>query len=260
MKRSSVMKLYRKELVNVIALVDLYTTGRKNKFDNGSYIDYIFRILFYGEHWNTFFCDKCDRSTIRKKFYKWRDMGVFTIAYNELLQKYNKKRIIKILHIDSTVIKNDNCKDDITDFYYKIKTKQQIKLSAICDNNNVIHATEFSNPIKHDSTFIKPLIAKLEVNLNKNSVLVGDKGYITKKHMYMKNKKNIRLVVPKRKNQKKYQTETDKKLQKQRYKIEQTFSILKRTYRRLNTVEDRLLVNYETFLIMALSCQFLKHV
>ena len=42
-----------------------------NKFENYFYLNYILRILFYGEFWNTFDCKSCDRSTIRKKFYLW---------------------------------------------------------------------------------------------------------------------------------------------------------------------------------------------
>ena len=55
------------------------------------------------------------------------------------------------------------------------KSKKQIKLSIICDNNNVPVSHEIHNPQIHDSKMIKPLIKKLEVNLKKNSNLIGDK-------------------------------------------------------------------------------------
>ena len=96
--------------------------GRKNKFNNEFYLNYIFRILFYGECWNTFFCDKCDRSTIRKKYYRWSDAGIFTYAHDKLFSIYRKNRTFKNLFIDSSTIENYNCTD--VNFCYKIKTKK----------------------------------------------------------------------------------------------------------------------------------------
>ena len=50
----------------------------------------------------------------------------------------------------------------------------------------------------------------------------------------------------------------DKKILKDRYKVEQTFSHLKRSYKRIDTIEDKKLHNYEIFLMMAVTCQFIK--
>jgi hypothetical protein len=97
---------------------------------------------------------------------------------------------------------------------------------------------------------IKPLIKKLEVNLKKNSNLIGDKGYITKQRKYMRKGKSIKLIVEPRKNQKKIMSNKDKKIYKLRYKVEQTFSHLKRSYKRINVVTDRKIINYETFIII----------
>ena len=60
------MKHYKNVLLDVIKIFDVHKLGRKNKYTTDFYIDNIFRILFYGECWNTFKCNKCDRSTIRK--------------------------------------------------------------------------------------------------------------------------------------------------------------------------------------------------
>jgi len=151
-----------------------------------------------------------------------------------------------------------NCSSEICKYYYKIKSKKQIKLSIICDNNNVPVSHEIHNPQIHDSKMIKPLIKKFKINLKNNAKLIGDKGYITKQRKYMKKGKIINLVVEPRKNQKKVMSDKDKKIYKLRYKVEQTFSHLKRSYKRINVVTDRKIINYETFLTMVITCQMIR--
>ena len=51
MKRNTLINIYKKILNNIIEKVDKYTFGRHNKFDNYFYLNYILRILFYGEYW-----------------------------------------------------------------------------------------------------------------------------------------------------------------------------------------------------------------
>jgi hypothetical protein len=88
--------------------------------------------------------------------------------------------------------------------------------------------------------------------------LVGDKGYINKciKHRLFKNNKLIKLITPLIKNQRGHKK--NKHTLKKRFKVEAVFGIIKRTYKRLQLIYDRNIKNYETFLIMALTCQFLK--
>lgn len=51
MKRDKLIEIYKNMLLKIIKKLDV---GRKNKFSNEFYLDYIFRILFYGG--NTFYC------------------------------------------------------------------------------------------------------------------------------------------------------------------------------------------------------------
>jgi len=74
----------------------------------------------------------------------------------------------------------------------------------------------------------------------------------------VKKGKIINLVVESRKNQKKVMSDKDKKIYKLRYKVEQTFSHLKRSYKRINVVTDRKIINYDTFLTMAITCQMFR--
>lgn len=260
MKRDTLIKKFKDILNLTIEILDKHTSGRKNKFNNYFYLNYIMRILFYGEHWNTFYCDKCDRSTIRKKFYKWQYLGVFRIAHEELLLKYVKNRTFKKLFIDATIIENFNCNSKMIDYYYKIKSKKQLKLSIISDLNNVPLSYILSNPKPHDSTFIKPLIKQLHINIKRNSQLIGDAGYLSLQKQYLLQGKKLNIITPIKKNQivtlkKKQQI---KSILRDRYKVEQTFSHLKRSYCRVRKLEDRHIKNYETFLLMAFSCQIIK--
>jgi hypothetical protein len=105
------------------------------------------RIFFYGEIWETFYCPDCDRSTIRKKFYKWSDQGIFGEAYYTMFYKYTKNRSFKRLFIDSTIIQNKNCSDkNVTFGGHKFKGKKQIKISAITDSNRCVLSYNVTNP------------------------------------------------------------------------------------------------------------------
>lgn len=260
MKREELMILYKKLLLEIIEKVDVRKGGRKNKFSNEFYLDYIFRIFFYGEYWNTFYCPHCDRSTIRKKFYKWRDLGVFDIAFEHMREKYYKHRTFKYLFIDSAILQNMNCSDFI-DFHYKMKTKKTLKLSIICDNNYTVSSYSISNPKIHDSKFTVPLMKQSKAPLKKRACLVGDKGYISKDAYKKLQKKGVKLVTPLKKNQKKSKekNEKNKKLLKARGKVEHTFTILKKSYKRLQLIFDRIIVNFNTFLLMAFTCQFIRN-
>ncbi len=221
MKRIEVIKKYKEILIKIIKNNDVHKIGRKNKFDISFYLDYIFRILFYGECWNTFYCDKCDRSTIRKKFYKWRNMGIFNEAHNQLFKLYNTNKTLKYLYIDSSIIQNMNCSDKKINFHYKMKTKKSIKLSIICDNNYTINSHVISNPKIHDSKLTKQLTNNIKCKLKKKSKIIGDKGYINKNIKLIKDKRKIKLITPLRKNQKnsKIINKKNKKLLRNRCRI-----------------------------------------
>lgn len=264
MKRNELMKEYRDVINNI--LIDFYKfrnkVGRKNKYNNFTYIKYILRVLFFGELWDTFSCPSCiNRSTIKKKFYLWKKNGIFKLAYEQMFSLYAKNKKFKNLFIDSTCIQNINCSNIFVSYYHKIKSKKQIKVSIISTDKNIPLCYDITNPKVHDSN-IEPIITKLRkipnIKFAKNAKLIGDKGYIRKKKNY--NIKNVRttLITPKRKNQKSRNNKKTKKILKKRYVVEQTFSHLKRSYKRLQMVYDRNLENYETFLLMALTCQLIR--
>ena len=262
MKRFTLINKYKHILNDVINNLNLNKKdkrGRHNKFENYFYLNYILRILIYGEFWNTVDCKSCDRSTIRKKFYLWADKGVFDIAYNLLYEKYNKNRTFKHLFIDSTIIQNMNCSDkNFINYYYKIVSKKQLKISVICDTNKIPIIHKITKPNTHDITVCKQLIKELDVNIKTNSKLVGDKGYISKRRVYKTKNKRIKIISNYRKNQQKINTAEEICLLKERTIIENVFARLKNSYKRIRFIYDRCIHNYEIFLKMAFTCEIIR--
>ena len=181
MKRKTLIKHYKYILINVINTVFKKTScGRKNKFKIEFYLDYIFRILFFGEFWNTFYCPSCDRSTIRKKFYLWSQHDIFNIAYKILAEKYHKNKTFKHLYIDSSIIENINGSNEKIDYYYKVVSKKQTKLHVIVDSNKIPVLWTFTNPKNHDIKIGKEMIKKLDVNLKRKSCVIEIKDMLHK--------------------------------------------------------------------------------
>lgn len=261
MKKKDLIKKFIDITSNWITILDLnnYKTGRINNEPVQNYVKKISNVLFYNYSWESF-----DTTTkYRKKFNKWNSMGIFNFVYLDLYKKYIKRRWFKNLFIDSSIVQNFNCSDKNIDFYYKIKSKKQTKLNIISDNNNVVHSYIITNPKKHDVSVVKQLVSGIKCNLNKNTYIAGDKGYITKKYKYVKqiNKviKTVLLISPKRNNQtKKRLNKCKREILKKRFKVEQVFSHLKRTYLRLSKLHDKKMETYETYLMMAMSCQIIK--
>jgi transposase len=253
--KPTLIKLYKGKILNKINSVYPIGIGRPLKYSHKYCVNKILKVLFYGYSWNSI----SNGDTIRKRLNRYRELNIFDDLNNEFRQIYFKNRSFQILSIDSTVIENNNCSNEMIDFYYKIKTKKQLKLSVISTNNLIPLSYEISNPKHHDCTFIEPLINKLDTkNIKNKCILLGDKGYIYNKQIFKINKKRIKLITSKRKNQKK-NTKNDKKmLNKHRFSVESFFSSLKRTYKRLSKVYERNIDNFKLFLTMALSCQILR--
>ena len=85
---------------------------------------------------------------------------------------------------------------------------------------------------------IKPLFNNLNINTKRHSFLIGDSAYNTKNKRFVKynNNKvtNIQLIFPYKKNQKDKNKTFHKKLLSKRYIVEHVFSLLKRSFKRIN--------------------------
>ncbi len=73
------------------------------------------------------------------------------------------------MFVDSIIIQNYNGDDkEYIDYYYKIVSKKQMKISVRCDNNKIPLVWELSKPQKADIKGCISMIPKLNVNLKKN--------------------------------------------------------------------------------------------
>jgi hypothetical protein len=263
MKRETLINKYKIFLSNT---VDEYYNnkrifGRKNKYNNFTYIKPMLRVLFYGHRWEDLKLKNIKLSTVKKKFTLWKNKDIFNTAYQILINKFYKNNKIKTLFTDSFCVQNINCSDEKLSKYYKMPGKNQIKVSIISTFNNLPISTSIDKPTKHDSVIFPKLVnnlRKTNIQIDNNCNIGADKGYISKKKQYFIKNKKVNLITPKRKNQKKRTNKKNKNFLKGRYSVEQTNSHLKLVYKRLQLIYDRKLENYETFLIMALTCQFIR--
>lgn len=264
LRKRELLRKYKKLLLKEINHYYLNNKrkGRKNKFSNEFYLNHILKVLFYNYSWESFFDLECDSSTIRKKFYKWRDIGIFYSIYVQLYEKYIKLKLFKDVFIDSSFLQNINCSESVF-FSYKMKSKKGLKLHILSDLNCVPICYEISHPSDSDNSYINTLIKKFrkskKINGRKN--IIGDKAYCSlpenKKKFY---NNGFTLIVEKKKNQIGHSVFNNKikPKMKNRFKVEVTFFHIKNTYKRLNQIYDSKIINFETFLIMAISCQILR--
>lgn len=259
MKKKEIFKLFVKKFSEIVKEYDVYKTGRKNSENIEEYVTKIANVLFYNHSWESF-----DNTTkYRKKYNKWTKDGLIDILYHKLYEYYCKKRTFKELYVDSKVVQNFNCHDDFIKHYYKIKSKKQIKMHAISDNNNILHGLIFTPPAVHDVTMIPYLVKNTNCNLHKNSYVVGDKGYITPDNLYKKKQngknKQVLIVSPIKSNQTNKRLNNIKKnLLKKRFKAEQTFAHMTRTYQRLDKLYEKSLNGYSNMIKLSQICQILR--
>ena len=181
--------------------------------------------------------------------------------------KHIKKSDTINLFIDCSFMSNmygSDCKATNPEY----KKKKFTKLSAICDEeNNIIsliydktHLSKRQNPaFSHDITLAQPTLDEMFINLKSNNTakLCGDKGYISTQKFKLNNKKEIKIIAPKRENQKTKNTPEDEELLKKRSTIERCFAPLKK-YSRVCIRRDQNIANYMNFVYFALLDMFYK--
>jgi len=256
--------IYTSICLSVLKMIDPYkkSIGRPNKYDYNFYIKHIINVTVNGLSWNKLgllLTMKTD--LIRKKYNKWSKLNLFTKTNNIILNQYKKNNKIDSFFIDSTNIVNFS---GHLDFGYNIKNKNKksIKISVLVDHNKIPHLIDISKGSVHDAKIMETIISnKLRYN-KKIFNLVGDKGYI-KNEQYIdtiKKSNNITLITPLRinsKNKNIISTEI-KTLLSERHKVEHFFSLLKRGFKRISIINDKILTNYNGFLNIAVSLISLK--
>ena len=270
-KKRTIIKQFRTYMHSVIKCIyDTNNTKRGrpdkfslwDKFNLWYYIKYILRVLFYGITWDSLDCN-CDPSTIRKKFYKWRELNVFYICHKLLLDHYSEITDISHLYIDSTVIANQNCNEHIS-YTYKLKGKKAIKLNTLVTNDEITVAHIICKPSIHDSKITIPLIEQIDENIHATYhspvYICSDKAYTNNDTKNFLKKQHKYLIYEDKKNTKKEKKNKNRKHLKKldkRYKVEVSYMRIKRRYRRISLPVDKRVKNYNSFCLLAFSCDLL---
>jgi len=254
------------ELINIFNEVidNKYNkTKYKTSYSNEYYLTNIFEMLNDINKWETLKKLKTYNpviinnkiasthySTIRKKFNKWSNDGIFESAFNKCINLTKKNLDIK-LSIDSSFINNKYGIEDIA-LNIDNKKKKASKISLITDSSKFIYSilsikinkSEIKKIDKrkkqnkklkkkrlgfiHDVNTIQDTINKINSVYDFNSVtLLGDKGYISKKE-YKYNNKKVTLLTYKKINQKP-NSKNDLKILKERIYSENAISRIKKS-------------------------------
>ena len=258
----------------------LFKKGRKRTFPIEMYLKYIMYVLETGITWNNLIDTPCKPNTIRKQYGIWVGQGIFDDIHKELLTAYdmettNQSSPLLIsennLFIDSTDIQNRNGTEKITGFGIKFKNKRAMKIHSLCDENKVSYSFVLTPANCSDSTVTENVIDSSIVPLhhsNHNKLRIsGDKGYINRKTRDKLRDDNIILVTPPRRNQYEDSNRTrrkrvrglNKKCLKKRINVEHSYSLLKRSYKRVNYLYERKLKHFYNFLLIANSCIVLRN-
>ena len=270
------------ELINIVS-----PNSREPKYSNKYYLYNIILLLTDLQKWKSLSLLHRDKKknhykTIQDKHLEWSKLNIYEDAYRIMLKKYKhidlKKSANLVLFIDSSIIYNKNGNENIG--FGQNPKKQDTVISAICDENKVIHSlivtkTQFKKrkrknknntetTIKTHHADVKTVIPSicnlLETNLKYRHIkLVGDKGYIMKKNdkEELLNLYNIEMIHPHRRNQKEKTPKNSKKLLKKRYVIENVFANLKK-FDRICMRKDRLESTFRGFLFLATILTFKK--
>ena len=269
-------------------------TNHKIYYSNEYYLTNIFEMLNDINKWETLTKlksynpviingkeSKNHYDTIRKKFNKWCNDGIFETAFIECIDKTKINQSIKLL-IDTTFINNKCGIEDIT-LNINNKKKKASKISIISDKNKFIYSIlsikinqkeikkvdkrkkENKKNIKnkrvgfvHDVNTIQDSLDKINKIYNfDNITLMGDKGYISNNNYYYNNKE-IKLLTYKKKNQKQNKEDINVELQERIY-VENTIGNLKKN-ERVMTRKDHNIKSYMGFVYLSSLINNLKKI
>jgi hypothetical protein len=133
--------------------------------------------------------------------------------------------------------------------------------NSLCELCNVPHILDISKGSIHDAKILETIINDKLYNNYKYLNIIGDKGYIKNaEYINYIQSKNITLITPLKINAIcNNKLSADKtQLLKDRYKVEHFFSYLKRGFKRVRCINDKLLSTYNNFLYISASLLSLR--
>ena len=237
----------------------------KSKYSHSYYLDFMIFVLRDFTSWyslgrilNILKKNKQHHfKSIYNVFLKWSNLGIFKMAYDEILLhncKYNFNSTVD-LFIDTTNINNKNGFEDVD---YGINKKKKIsKISLISDKFKNVYSISIHNGKTHDIKTVDDSINKMIKFKHKRINLIGDKGYINKDIKNNLKNKKINLIYPKRKNQKIKTNEYEKKKLSKRYIIEHVNQKIK-YFDRISLRKDILNKTFLSNIYLALILIYIK--
>jgi hypothetical protein len=207
--------------VNIDKLVKLYSPilvmikkdkengrkcGKKQGISNKYCLWYILVVLKSGIPWSDlrYHKLKCHYLTIQKRYYKWVKKGFFSTFHSFLQLRYifyiNNIDPQIMFFIDSTDIRNNCGTSEFIGFGQKFKNKGAIKLTIICDKNQIIYSMCMLSANIHDIIPMLDLVENSSIPIYGTyrcpHYLGADKAYTSIEYTEFFKKKNLILTCP----------------------------------------------------------------
>ena len=228
------------------------------KFPNSKYsldfiLDEIIYVLKTGISWRNL-RSSINWNTLFHHFSRFVKYNIFKTLFTKLRRNHFKTKNSNIKIIDSSFIPNKYGRNFISrNKFYKNKTGT--KISLITDIDGIPLSILVNKGSIHDLSFIKEHVKDCKCII-KNSVILADKGYESKKMRNYILSYNSSFMIMKKKNMTTAYS-FNKNLYRKRIKIENTFQKLK-SFRRLMIRFDALIENFLSFIYIAASLLLLK--
>lgn len=266
LKLFEIIKTFKKNIPNTYKYSFKYRPPRNNyKYTDKLFIGCILYIVLNNSSW-TSFIGPIPGKQVHKKFKEYCKKGIFEKFFNRSVKEYlctNSMEKTKLITVDTSTILNKNCKE-INKRCPKLKNKKAIKISAIVDANSSPLSITLEEATRNDLSLFNGVFDKMINNnnikdkINKDSILLADKGYDSKAIRTKIKKAKLKCVIGynKRNTKKKEKirelTENEKKIYKRRVVVEHYFGVIKK-YPKINSIYEKSLDSYLNIILLVSS-------
>lgn len=203
--------------------------GRPPKLNVEDALEMLFDLMRTGKQWREV-RGHISYSSLNKYFHKWKDAGLFTTLYCQMLRRYKRRYKTEFYCIDSTYVKNlfgvEGMGRNPTD-----RGRLALKVSVIVDQNGIVHSLVHSPGNKADVSLLGTCLEERFVPFSRGMELLADKGYDSRANSKLCRKYGLLDRIARRK------TKTGRRTNGKRSIVERNFSWIDKN--------RRLLVNYE---------------
>ena len=236
---------------------------RARKVSNRAVLEVAFLVLSQGVSWERMTVEGVSASTPQKRFRRWCRDGVLLEAWRSVVKEYVREGIsrapdtFQTVYIDASFEKNllggDCLGKNPTD-----RGRLATKLSLVCDDFGVPLAFSLHPGNQSDVTTVESTLESLPCSITKDgrysTVLVGDKGYVSKDLCLRLRRRHIRLLTPAKNYKHKvrpWMCKGDRERLRHRHKVENMFCRLDKFKRLLNR-SDRLISTFAGFHLLGM--------